>query len=165
VRIIARRTLREFWGQRSHRDAEQPLRAWFAEAKRAAWRTPADIKAAHRNASLIGSDRVVFNVGGSKYRLVVAVKYSAQLVFIRWTSRRFTARSSTRPRSRRSSACGPPGRARPSTTGSRSSRRWSRTGRRGTSPSTRPIRWRLTLDMIRRLHRQLGIPAEVLLAS
>jgi mRNA interferase HigB len=84
VRIIARRTLREFWGERSHRDAEQPLRAWFAEVRRAAWRTPADIKAAHRNASFVGSDRVVFNIGGNKYRLVVAVKYSAQLVFIRF---------------------------------------------------------------------------------
>jgi mRNA interferase HigB len=84
VRVISRRTLREFWAQRSHRDAEQPLRAWFAEVRRAAWRTPADIKAAHRNASFVGSDRVVFNIGGNKYRLVVAVKYSAQLVFVRF---------------------------------------------------------------------------------
>ncbi len=84
VRIIARRTLREFWGQRGYRDAEQPLRAWFAEVRRASWRSPADIKEAHRNASFVGSDRVVFNIGGNKYRLVVAVKYSAQLVFIRF---------------------------------------------------------------------------------
>jgi mRNA interferase HigB len=84
VRIIARRTLREFWDERSHREAEQPLRAWFAEVRRAAWRTPADIKSAHRNACFVGFDRVVFNVGGNKYRLVVAVKYSAQLVFIRF---------------------------------------------------------------------------------
>lgn len=48
------------------------------------WRTPADIKLAHRNASIVGSDRVVFNIGGNKFRLVVAVKYSAQLVFIRF---------------------------------------------------------------------------------
>jgi len=84
VRIIARRTLREFWSQRGHRDAEQPLRAWFAEVRRAAWRTPAEIKAAHSNASFVGSDRVVFNVGGNKHRLVVAVKYSPQLVFVRF---------------------------------------------------------------------------------
>ena len=84
VRIIARRTLREFWDQPSHQDSEQPLRAWFAEVRRAAWRIPADIKAAHRNASFVGNDRVVFNIGGNKYRLVVAVKYSAQLVFIRF---------------------------------------------------------------------------------
>jgi len=84
VRIIARRTLREFWSQRGYRDAEQPLRAWFAEERRAAWRTRAEIKAAHRNASFVGSDRVVFNVAGNKYRLVVAVKYSAQVVFVRF---------------------------------------------------------------------------------
>ena len=84
VRIIARKTLREFWEERAHRDSEQPLRAWFAEVRKASWRTPADIKAAHRNASFVGADRVVFNVGGNKYRLVVAVKYSAQLVFIRF---------------------------------------------------------------------------------
>lgn len=84
MRVIARRTLREFWAQRSRRDAEQPLRAWFAEARLATWRTPTDIKRAHRNASFVGSDRVVFNIGGNKYRLVVAVKYSAQIVFIRF---------------------------------------------------------------------------------
>lgn len=84
MRIIARRALREFCEERSHRDAEQPLRAWFAEVRRAAWRTPADVKAAYRNASFVGSDRVVFNIGGNKYRLVVAVKYSAQIVFIRF---------------------------------------------------------------------------------
>jgi mRNA interferase HigB len=84
VRIISRRTLREFWDQRSHRDAEQPLRAWFSEVRRAAWRAPADIKAGYRSASFVGGDRVVFNIGGNKYRLVVAVKYSAQLVFIRF---------------------------------------------------------------------------------
>jgi mRNA interferase HigB len=84
VRIIAQRTLREFWDHRTHRDAEQPLRAWFAEVRRATWRTPADIKMAHRNASFIGSDRVVLSIGGNKYRLVVAVKDSAQFVFIRF---------------------------------------------------------------------------------
>ncbi len=84
VRIIARRTLLAFWSDRRYRDAEQPLRAWFTEAKRAAWRTPADIKAAHRSASFLGKNRVVFNVAGNKYRLVVAVKYTAQIVFVRF---------------------------------------------------------------------------------
>jgi mRNA interferase HigB len=84
VRIISRRTLREFWERRGRGDAEQPLRSWFAEAARAAWRTPANIKAAYRSASFVGKDRVVFNIGGNRYRLVVAVKYSAQIVFIRF---------------------------------------------------------------------------------
>jgi mRNA interferase HigB len=84
VRIIARRTLLAFWSDRHCRDAEQPLRAWFTEVRRATWRTPADIKAAHRSASFLGNNRVVFNVAGNKYRLVVAVKYTAQIVFIRF---------------------------------------------------------------------------------
>ena len=84
VRIISRKTLRDFWGRPGRRDSEGPLRAWFAEVRQAAWRTPADVKAAHRNASFVGGDRVVFNVGGNKYRLVVAVKYSAQTVFVRF---------------------------------------------------------------------------------
>jgi mRNA interferase HigB len=84
VRIIARRTLLEFWANPRYRDAEQPLRAWYTEAKRAEWRTPADVKAAHRNASFLAKNRVVFNIAGNKYRLVVAVKYTAQIVFIRF---------------------------------------------------------------------------------
>jgi mRNA interferase HigB len=75
-------TLREFWER--HGDAEQPLRAWFAEVRRASWRTRAEVKAAHRNASFVGSDRVVFNVGGNKDRLVVAFKYSAQIASVRF---------------------------------------------------------------------------------
>jgi mRNA interferase HigB len=84
VRIISRRTLREFWGRQGRRDSEVPLRAWFAEVRLAAWRTPADVKVAHRNASFVGGDRVVFNIGVNEYRLVVAVKYSARIVFIRF---------------------------------------------------------------------------------
>ena len=84
MRIISRRTLQDFWSDRRHRDAEQPLRAWFTEAKRASWHTPADIKAAHRNASFLANNRVVFNIAGNKYRLVVAVKYTAQIAFVRF---------------------------------------------------------------------------------
>lgn len=84
MRIIARSTLRAFWERRGRRDAEQALRAWFAEARKAAWRTPADIKQSYRNVSFLANNRVVFNVAGNKYRLVVAVKYGAQIVFIRF---------------------------------------------------------------------------------
>ena len=76
--------MRECWERQGRRDSEIPLRAWFTEVHQAAWRTPADVKNAHRNASFVGGDRVVFNIGGNKYRLVVAVKYSAQIVFIRF---------------------------------------------------------------------------------
>ncbi|MDD5307104.1 MAG: type II toxin-antitoxin system HigB family toxin [Deltaproteobacteria bacterium] len=84
MRIIARSTLRDFWRRKGHADAEQPLRAWFAEARRAQWRGPADVKARYATASILGKDRIVFNIGGNKYRLVVAVKYEARIVFIRF---------------------------------------------------------------------------------
>jgi mRNA interferase HigB len=84
VRIIARRTLRAFWEHQGHGDSEQPLRSWFAEVRRATWRSPAEVKAAHRNASILSNNRVVFNVAGNKYRLVVAMKYTAQIAFIRF---------------------------------------------------------------------------------
>ncbi len=82
MRIISRRTLREFWTR--HRDAEQPLRAWFSEAKNATWERPADIKKRYASASFIGRDRIVFSIGGNKYRLVVAVRYDIGIVFIRF---------------------------------------------------------------------------------
>jgi mRNA interferase HigB len=84
VRIIARRTLREFWEKPGHQASEQPLRAWFAEASKADWATPADVKKRHRNASVVGNSRVVFNIGGNKHRLVVAFKYKARIAFVRF---------------------------------------------------------------------------------
>ena len=82
MRIIALRTLREFWNRRP--DAEIPLRSWYALASRARWRSPADVKAAYRNASFVANDRVVFNIKGNDYRLIVAVRYNRQLMFIRF---------------------------------------------------------------------------------
>ncbi len=82
MRVIARRTLREFWER--HPDAQQPLAAWYHDAKRARWTSPSDIKAVYRNASFVGSQRVVFNIKGNKYRVVVAVQYPFGLVYIRF---------------------------------------------------------------------------------
>ncbi len=62
----------------------QPLVAWFREAEVAEWRSPADIKRHYATASFVGDDRVVFNIGGNKYRLVVAVRYELGIVFIRF---------------------------------------------------------------------------------
>nr|CAA9284009.1 putative membrane protein [uncultured Armatimonadetes bacterium] len=72
MRIIARGTLRTFWEQ--HPDAEQPLKAWFHDAEQAQWATPADVKATYRNASILGNNRVVFNIKGntSSHQIVVA---------------------------------------------------------------------------------------------
>ena len=84
MRVISRRVLAEFWNHPAHRDAEIPLRAWFKEAERAAWTTPADIKARFASASVLKNGRVVFNVGGNKYRLVVKVNYAVGAVFVRF---------------------------------------------------------------------------------
>jgi mRNA interferase HigB len=82
MRIIALGTLRDFWGR--HPDAEIPLRSWYANASRADWRRPADIKAAYRNASFIANNRVVFNIKGNDYRLVAAVHYDRGMMFLRF---------------------------------------------------------------------------------
>ena len=82
MRIIAIGTLKAFWAR--HPQAETPLRAWYAEASRANWSTPAQIKAAHRDASFIGNNRVIFNIKGNDYRLVVAVHYDRYRMFIRF---------------------------------------------------------------------------------
>ena len=82
MRIIALPTLRAFWGK--HPDAEIPLRAWYALASRADWKTPTDIKAVYRNASFIANKRVVFNIKRNDYRLVVAVHYDRGLMYIRF---------------------------------------------------------------------------------
>ena len=84
MRIIAKGTLREFWEEPAHRDAEQPLKAWYAEAKNAAWRTPADVKAQYRSASIVGHNRVVFNIAGNKYRLVVKFHYNTGTGYVRF---------------------------------------------------------------------------------
>jgi len=82
VRIIARGTLREFWLKNS--DSEQPLKAWFQEAKRAEWSNPAEIKANYATASILKQGRVVFNIRDNKYRLVVKINYKSGWVFIRF---------------------------------------------------------------------------------
>jgi mRNA interferase HigB len=82
MRIIAKSTLRRFWEE--HPDAQQPLLAWYAEASRAAWETPADVKAQYRNASIVGNSRVVFNIKGNDYRLVVRINYERSTIYIRF---------------------------------------------------------------------------------
>ncbi len=85
MRVIARRTLREFWeSSAAYADAEGPLKAWFSEAEHADWGMPADVKTHYRNASILRENRVVFNIGGNKYRLVVRINYAARIVFIRF---------------------------------------------------------------------------------
>jgi len=82
MRVIALSALREFWTR--HPQAETPLRVWYAEAGRADWKSPADIKAAHRNASFLANNRLVFNIKGNDYRLVAAVHYNRGMMFVRF---------------------------------------------------------------------------------
>ena len=82
MRVVAVKSLRNFWLMNA--DAEQPLRAWYEEACRANWTQPADIKAHYRNASILKNRRVVFNVKGNDYRLVVALAYNTGVVFVKF---------------------------------------------------------------------------------
>jgi len=88
MRIIARRTLREFVESRAgHRDQpalKAALDAWFAEVSRATWANSADVKRLYASASIISADRLVFNIKGNDYRLVVAVDYEKGIVWIKW---------------------------------------------------------------------------------
>jgi len=82
MRIISRKSLREFW--ELHPDARQPLQAWCEDVKRAEWHSPADIKNVYRNASFLADNRVIFNIKGNNYRLVVVVQYSHGILYIRF---------------------------------------------------------------------------------
>lgn len=84
MRIISRKALREFWESPGRQDAEQPLKAWFREASLAKWKDPGQVKAQYANASLVGNNRVVFNIAGNKYRLIVKINYAYQLIYIRF---------------------------------------------------------------------------------
>ncbi|MGA8087750.1 MAG: type II toxin-antitoxin system HigB family toxin [Terracidiphilus sp.] len=87
VRVIARGTLREFVetlkGTKNHTPVKTALDAWFHEAEAASWKNPAEVKAAYANASIVGNDRVVFNIKGNSFRLVVALDYLRQVVYIK----------------------------------------------------------------------------------
>jgi mRNA interferase HigB len=88
MRIIARRTLREFVeslaGHKDRPAIKAALDAWFDEVKKARWRHTADVKRAYATASIVSSDRIVFNMKGNSYRLVVAVDFEKGIVWIKW---------------------------------------------------------------------------------
>ncbi len=82
MHIVLLKALRLFWTV--HPDAEQPLRAWYAIARRAHWRTPTDIRADYGSASFVGNNRVVFNIKGNDYRLIVLAEYRKGKLFVRF---------------------------------------------------------------------------------
>jgi len=82
VRIISRRTIKDFW--ENHRDAEEPLKAWFDEAEKAEWRSFNDLKSHFGSCSLVGNNRVVFNIKGNKYRLIAKMLFGKGKGYIRF---------------------------------------------------------------------------------
>src|SRR3954471_3359611 len=82
MRIIAKKTLRGFWGREPAAKGE--LQAWYAEAKYAIWKSPADVKVKYRHASILKDGRVVFNISGNNYRLVVWINYAFQTIYVRF---------------------------------------------------------------------------------
>lgn len=88
MRIIARRTLREFVeGRAGHRDQralKAALDAWFDEVRKAKWASTADVKRRYATASIVSAERIVFNIKANDYRLVVAVDFEKGILWIKW---------------------------------------------------------------------------------
>jgi mRNA interferase HigB len=82
VRVIAKSTLRSFWIK--HKDCEQQLKSWYKEAQEADWKDPRDIKKDYPSASFLADKRVIFNIKGNNYRLVVRINYDYGIVWIRF---------------------------------------------------------------------------------
>lgn len=82
MRVIAKKILRDYW--ENHADCEQQLTAWFQEANNGIWNSPADIKTDYPTAGIIVDNRVVFNIKGNKYRLIVKINYDYKMVWIRF---------------------------------------------------------------------------------
>jgi mRNA interferase HigB len=88
VRIIARSTLNRFVNNRVdsrvRTSVKKHLDAWYAEAEKASWKDPGELKVQFRSASIVSRERVVFNIKGNDYRLVVAINYRYQILLILW---------------------------------------------------------------------------------
>jgi mRNA interferase HigB len=85
MRVIAVSTLEAFWERSSgHQDAKEPTLVWYRHALKADWASPADVKAQFSTASILKDGRVVFNIAGNKYRLVVWINYAYRVVYVRF---------------------------------------------------------------------------------
>jgi mRNA interferase HigB len=82
VRVIAKRTLRDFWTK--HADSEQQLTAWYRETEKAEWNTLNTLKKEYPSASILKGNRIVFNIKGNKYRLIVKFNFEYQICWIRF---------------------------------------------------------------------------------
>ena len=79
--MLAKRTLRQHWEQPNRHDSEQPLKAWHQEAKAARWQNTGEVRAQYASASFVG-EKIVFNIAGNKYRLVVRIRFDIQIIYI-----------------------------------------------------------------------------------
>jgi mRNA interferase HigB len=82
MRIFSRSTLRNFWI--IHPDAEEALKTWYYQASHANWQSPFDVKATNSNARFIANNRVIFNIKGNTYRLIVSIRYDVGIIYIRF---------------------------------------------------------------------------------
>ncbi len=84
MRVIAKSSLVRFWSQPGCSDAKSALQSWHDEAQKADWQTPQNIKDHYGSASICGNNRVVFNIAGNKYRLVVEMQYQAGIAWVKF---------------------------------------------------------------------------------
>lgn len=84
MRVIAKSTLKKFWERPGCADAQDLLENWYDEAAQAKWTTLQDVKTQYRNASMCANNRVVFNIAGNKYRLVVEMQYRAGIAWVKF---------------------------------------------------------------------------------
>ncbi|MBN1223811.1 MAG: type II toxin-antitoxin system HigB family toxin [Candidatus Aminicenantes bacterium] len=82
MHVISVKTLRDYYSK--NRETENPLKTWYHEVKRADWKNPQDVKAKYKTASIIGGNRIVFNIKGHQYRLVTKINYKMKVVYIRF---------------------------------------------------------------------------------
>ena len=84
MRVISKKTLKEFYEQELYKNNKSSLESWYREVLGTDWKNPNQIKAQYRNASIVANNRVVFNIHGNTYRLVVKINYYASVVYIRF---------------------------------------------------------------------------------
>lgn len=82
MRVIAIKTLSEFWV--NYPESEKGFRSWYREASGASWKSHQELKEQYRSASVLGDNRIVFNIAGNKFRLIVDIEFHLQIAFVVW---------------------------------------------------------------------------------
>ena len=82
MRVIAKKILKDFWEK--HSDCEQQLKSWYQEASNAEWKNPNEIKLEYPSVSILSNNRIVFNIKGNNYRLIIKINYDYQIIWIRF---------------------------------------------------------------------------------